>query len=1032
MSQKPHMQNALMRDRDTESLVQKRLEALGKPRSLDALKQLFWSDLEYTRAISPLPYHSWPDATRQYIDGTDKDSPVLLFATGGQGDGFHVIYIHLASPSLSLMEERAIVTRLLKDHQDALFVFSNRQQDTWHFLNVKADSKQNGRFVFRRITVGPHERLRTASERLAMLSLVGRERASSLDIRGLHEKAFDVEAVTKRFFESYRNVFQRVEQDIQGFTNTESRRLFAQRLFNRLMFIAFIQKKGWLTFDGHTDYLNALWHDYRKRAQPDSNFYLERLSLLFFTGLNTDNEVNVIDIARKGFLNSLIGNPPYLNGGLFEESEEDKTPGLFVPDSSIQTILEELFDRFNFTVTESTPLDVEVAVDPEMLGKVFEELVTGRHETGSYYTPKPVVSFMCREALKGYLHARLSQEPEQALSRFVDEHNPQELRNPEAILDVLRKVRVCDPACGSGAYLLGMLHELLDLRACLFATRKLDTISIYQRKLEIIQNNVYGVDLDPFAVNIARLRLWLSLEVDFEGDRPQPLPNLDFKIEPGDSLLAPDPQGIFNFFLHQLLVEQFRKKKAEYISAHHGEKQTMRQEILDLRAGIANWMHVDGSHETGFDWAVEFADVFMDGGFDIIVANPPYVRQELIKDLKPALKKTYPAVYSGTADLYCYFYARALQLLRDGGMLVFISSNKWFRANYGTKLKKFITEFCHILSITDFGELPVFQTAATFPMIFIAQRSEEREIDNTPIFTQVKSLEAPYPDILSLVKQQGNRLPPGAIDGTSWILADAASVAQIHKMMLAGSPLNEYVKGQIYYGIKTGFNTAFVIDGNKRNELIRLDPKSFEIIKPLVVGDDIRRFRVETTDRWLIFSKRGTNINAYPAIKRHLERWREELEPKKTGTEAKGRAPGDYLWYELQASPADTRRFEAPKILFPDIAKSPRFAFDRTGAFTNDTTFIIPLQDYFLLGVLNSTFVWSYLMKKAAVLGDAENGGRLRLKRIYVEQIPIPDASAADRTAIAALVQKCLDAQGVGCETWEREIDERVAALYGL
>ncbi len=175
---------------------------------------------------------------------------------------------------------------------------------------------------------------------------------------------------------------------------------------------------------------------------------------------------------------------------------------------AIRAILQDLFARFNFTVTESTPLDVEVAVDPEMLGKVFEELVTGRHESGSYYTPKPIVSFMCREALKGHLETRC---PSESIERFVDEHDATHLRDGEAVLEALRNVKCCDPACGSGAYLLGMMHELLDLRACLFAAnRKLDPIKNYERKLEIIQSNVYGVDLDPFAINIARLRLSLG------------------------------------------------------------------------------------------------------------------------------------------------------------------------------------------------------------------------------------------------------------------------------------------------------------------------------------------------------------------------------------------------------------------------------------------------------------------------------------------------------------------------------------------
>jgi type I restriction-modification system DNA methylase subunit len=869
---------AATRDRVTEDLVQKHLQELEKPHSINSLKELFWSDLEYTRAKASLPYSNWPDTILQNLDSADSDGPILLFATGGNDNQFHVIYIHLATEKLSLDSERKIVTQLLKDHPDALFIFSNLQQNTWHFVNVKSDTKNSSRLLFRRITIGPNEHLRTASERLALLNLVGTEHESLLEIRGLHEKAFDVEAVTKRFFEAYRKVFERVEREIQGFTNSENRRLFTQRLFNRLMFIAFIQKKGWLSFNGQTDYLNALWQDYRKNANADSNFYVDRLSLLFFSALNTDNEVNVIDINRKGFIASLIGNPPYLNGGLFEESEEDKNPSLIVPDTCIQAILEELFDHFNFTVTESTPLDIEVAVDPEMLGKVFEELVTGRHETGSYYTPKPVVSFMCREALKGYLHAKRPSEAEEAIAQFVDEHSPQGLHNPEAVLDILRKIKVCDPACGSGAYLLGMLHELLDLRTCLFATRNLDAISVYQRKLEIIQNNVYGVDLDPFAVNIARLRLWLSLEVDFEGDKPLPLPNLDFKIEVGDSLLAPDPEGALNLAFRDELVQQFLAKKAAYISAHHGEKQTLRKEIDELRQQIAQWTHSDGSSVTGFDWTVEFAEVFIDGGFDVIVANPPYVRQELIKELKPSLKKVYPDIYSGTADLYCYFYARALQLLRNDGMLVFISSNKWFRANYGAILRKHIAETCWVRSITDFGDLPVFESATAYPMIFIAQK--EQVTDQPTLYTEVESLEPPYPDVLVIIQQNGHLLSHGSLNGSDWMLFDADSSTRLRKMKAAGIPLGEYVKGQIYRGILTGLNQAFVIDGVKRAELIAQDPKSAEIIKPLIIGRNIGKWKVANKGEWLIFTRRGIDINSYPAVLGYLQQFREQLEPR--------------------------------------------------------------------------------------------------------------------------------------------------------
>jgi type I restriction-modification system DNA methylase subunit len=231
-----------------------------------------------------------------------------------------------------------------------------------------------------------------------------------------------------------------------------------------------------------------------------------------------------------------------------------------------------------------------VAVDPEMLGKVFEELVTGRHETGSYYTHKPIVSFMCREALKGYLESNLPKQTPKVIARFVDEHDPSPLQDAEAVLEALRRVRVCDPACGSGAYLLGMLHELMDLRTCLFSTKRLDPISAYDRKLEIIQRNVYGVDKDAFATNIAKLRLWLSLAVEFEGEAPPPLPNLDFKIEQGDALLSPQPAAIGQQAFRQQAIDAYFQAKTAYLTAHGNTKRTLRTQIVHLRQDIALWV----------------------------------------------------------------------------------------------------------------------------------------------------------------------------------------------------------------------------------------------------------------------------------------------------------------------------------------------------------------------------------------------------------------------------------------------------------
>ena len=365
---------------------------------------------------------------------------------------------------------------------------------------------------------------------------------------------------------------------------------------------------------------------------------------------------------------------------------------------------------------------------------------------------------------------------------------------------------------------------------------------------------------------------------------------------------------------------------------------------------------------------------------------------------------------------YCFFYNRALQLLKPSGMLSFISSNKWFRAKYGDKLKKHIADTCQVHSITDFGNLPVFQGAAVLVMIFVAQNKKTEGI--LPTFTQVKSLKSPYPDVKQIILNSGHILPSDAFKGANWTLTNATSVNRLRQMEKVGLPLNHYINGKIYYGVKTGFNKAFLIDGEKRAELIAKDSKSGEIIKPLAVGDDIRKWRIESRKHWLIFTHIGININLYPAIFSHLKQWQTQLEKRYD--------KGNY-WWELRSCDYYAA-FDKPKIMYPVIAKESRFAFDTTGALTNDKGFIIPVSDFYLLGVLNSSVVWEYLQIQCSEL----LGKSLELRSIYMNKIPIPNASTTERQAISKLVQKCLDAKGVDSEAWEKEIDERVAALYEL
>jgi len=1000
--------------RQCDAILETLLQANTSTDALQHLRTLWVERLGFSSATTAIPLPK-------------KDALPDVATIIAKRSGVNVVALVMPQPGrVTTTIARDALTEIEKLLGDVLLVVANNTRTEWHFIYPGDLSGRGGHVALRRMVVRLGEPRRTVAQQL---SGIYDNLQSGTAVHIALDHAYDVEAVAKRFFQEYRRVFGLVNGLVTGLPD-EERKLFCQTLVNRLMFLYFLQRKGWLTYQGDHDYLNALWK--APGEGTGANFYQARLRPLFFTALATEHGHEP---------DPVVGTVPFLNGGLFAEGPLDQRPGLTVPNEAIGLILEDLFDPFNFTVAESTPYDVEVAVDPEMLGKVFEELVTGRHEKGSYYTPRPIVTFMCREALKGYLTTPVPKEPkgphephkpseprrpsEPLLSvavaaSFVDKRSVSDITVEQAprLIQALESITVADPACGSGAYLLGMLHELVDLRSLLYSEKLVkDPKSLYQLKLQVIARNLYGVDKDDFAVNVAKLRLWLSLIIDFDGpSTPPPLPNLDFKIVCGDSLLAPDPASsqqseMFLTLAHKDAAELSGKKEA-FLQATGANKHTLHQEILEIRGRLTSMLRTVPAPGGSVDWRVEFAEVFdQNGGFDVALANPPYVRQELIKDIKPGLLKAYGSLYAGTADLYVFFYYRALQLMKPGGMLVFISSNKWFKAAYGARLRKAIAETTTVRSVTDFGDLPVFVSATAYPMIFIAEKNSSQSLLH---YTQPKTLEPPYPDMPALIDRDGTWLSHNVLKESEWSFSSGQSAK------LTGMPLGEYVGGKIYSGIKTGFNQAFVIDGAKRDELIRLDKRSGEIIKPFLGGKDVRRWHLDPRERWLIVTKIGVPIDRYPAIFAHLSRWKDELIV---------RQDQGNQWWELRAC-AYYSAFEKPKIVYPDIAKDQRFAHFSEPLYLGNTAYVIPVQDLYLLGVLNSQSVLDIYMRMSSQV----RGGYLRYIRQYVERIPIPKATPADRNTIADLVQHCLDAKGRGPDVpvWEADINARVATLYGI
>jgi hypothetical protein len=451
------------------------------------------------------------------------------------------------------------------------------------------------------------------------------------------------------------------------------------------------------------------------------------------------------------------------------------------------------------------------------------------------------------------------------------------------------------------------------------------------------------------------------------------------------------------------------------MKAHGTAKKTLEHDVMELKQSIASWTH-HGHSVNGFDWAVEFAEVFREGGFDVLVANPPYVRMELFKDLKPILRQNFSNVHSERADLYCYFYARAVELLRDCGMLVFISSNKWLRSGYGDNLRGHLAAECSILNIIDFGDLPVFKSATAYPMIFSARRG--KTLRTNAVFTKVESLDAPYPEVKLLVESRG-RVLSDEVSGKTWALSDSKSGALASKMLASGIPLAEYCGNAIYRGIVTGLNEAFIIDASTKREIVRDCPQAKDIVKPMVFGRDVKRWRIEGRDQWLLYMYHGIKTKGIESATAHLRPFREQLEKRAT----------EQPWYELQQPQMRYQTdFEKVKIVVPDIAKGLRFALDRSGAYLSNTAYFIPHNDLYLLGVLNSLPIELFY----AELSTQVRGGYMRFFRQYMEKLPIPAANAAEKSRVVALVQRLLDADGEDCVVVENRLNESVAALYGL
>lgn len=932
---------------------------------------------------------------------------VLLFQL--QGEEF-------SSPSIASSRMRAIAQSLCRRPSNFLLL-GTKDYNQLMLVNPRKsfDAQMNLRTSIRKLLIDRTNPTNYDRDRLEAIA------ARDLDPQELYKvqcEAFDVEKLTKQFYIGYEKLFNSVQNVVQQhnphpyFNDSSRLHQFTQRLLGRIMFLYFLQKKGFLASD--RKFLTTQYQRLQRAIEPEgTEFYSQVLEPLFFETLNQQ---------RPNF-ESRWGQIPYLNGGLFDwdygadvrdaagrqTPEQIQLPNSLFDSGRTDTILG-FFNSYNFTVAENVQGDEDVAVDPEMLGKVFENLLAKeeRGQSGTFYTPRGIVHFMCVEALSRYLADQSCMSPDaikqlMELDPDITNTNLKQLLSREQarkLKQALEEVKCLDPAVGSAAFPLGIMQVILSVRQAIARregmTIERGSLTISHWKRDIIANNLYGVDIKPEAIEIAKLRMWLSLVVDVPSiEDLDPLPNLDYKLMCGDSLIStingeqiiPDPTKTQQTMLAvtpiQQTIQPLLELQQQYYSAQSEERKALREQIIEAEANVFRvaiadrrqyWESEQRKLEqdiqrmrgrasrtqtqkqqmiakklaqldqiatevlsgerslTFFQYHLHFYDVFQEkGGFDIVIGNPPYVRQEQIKELKPELQKHY-SCYSGVADLYVYFYERGFQLLNNNGILNYISSNKYFRAEYGKKLRHFLVNETKLHQLIDFGDAPVF-AAIAYPSIIAASKIKTKS-QQTRVLTW--ELEQPLENFASVFATNSFFIVQEELTSDGWRLESTEVLRLVDKLRKVGTPLGEFVGGRLYRGIVTGLNEAFIIDRPKRDELIKADPKSADIIKPFLRGRDVKRWKIDYKELYLIFTRKGTELDYYPAIKKHLDNFRYSLEKRLNVVR-----DGD-RWFQIPYAITYYQEFARQKVVYPDIAETCNFTVDTNGMFTDCTLTIIP------------------------------------------------------------------------------------------
>ncbi len=955
-------------------------------------------------------------------------------------------------------------------------------------------------------------------------------------------KTLDTEELNKKF---YRELFAWFEWAVaEGkFPTDKNRSLDPEehviRLITRLLFVWFIKEKGLIA--------DALFNEARSspllkdydRDTGDS-YYRSVLQNLFFATLNTE-------IGKRGFseggnprhrnfslyrykdqitdpdkLLTLFEKTPFINGGLFDclDSEEATREGgyridcfsdvhynkLGVPNRLFfddDQGLIPLLQHYKFTVEENTPIEQEVALDPELLGKVFENLLaaynpetgaTARKQTGSYYTPRPIVDYMVEEALVAALAEQVSPTDGDVklwnerlrylfdyAKAFDDASEFFDSRESNEVVRAISELKILDPAVGSGAFPMGGLHKLtlalrrLDPdntrwaqlqkeRAIQRAAEAFDTkdrqtrdeelkeisrifenySGDFGRKLYLIQNSIFGLDIQSIACQIAKLRFFISLAIEQEPDRDadnfgiKPLPNLETRFIAANTLIGLEGERTLTSPKAKALeVELGENRERHFHATTRSQKLACKRADKKLRQELATELqHIgmppdDANKVTAWDpydqnaSADWFDPEWMFGiteGFDVVIGNPPYISHDKIpKQLKTEIRDCYQS-YEPFADIYCYFIEKAIGLQNQQGILSFITSNSYLRAEYGAPIRKLLKNENMLLRVLNIEDSQVFESVIVNVAIMVSRKSTNLTDD----FCIVVNSPFSGNSFEDFIKSNGFHYPQAYFNSRSWNLVEPKCVELQKKLESSGKTL-EQLRTKIRLGIATGSNEAFLIDENKKRELCERNPVNAEIINPILRGRDIFRYSYTSAGQYILLAKNGVNVQRdYPDIYEHLESF---------GDRFRNRGAQGQHWTNLRAC-SFYDDFKKEKIVWIELTDSGRFALCNEEIYLlNSAYFLLPpsgIESKFLLGVLNSSTIRFYLN----LIAETSGMGTSRWINNYVKEFPIPEATCEQQALIIGLVDQILDAKHTDPDTdvseLEKEIDQIVYLLYDL